>query len=379
MRPLKFILNSFRIFFIGLLALGPVSHSKTVKISILTEVPEVVKDIDVFKAIPASAQIALDSRKRKLKEAGIDVIFDFHQDKMSPADLHSTMKKAFESDSIAAVGFRSSAGVEYSSKVIQGTDFVAISPFATSSKVFELKPNYYALVAGNKEVSKQLEKFIMKDLKAKRPLSIVAWDSPYSRDFQESFSNEFSKKIKLMKTWESLDGFEKSLDEIRNYNPDVVILPNFPVVSASLIRILRNANINCVFVGADSWGEGDQSVMTKILKNIEFKAYTIRQFSIYNLTDSQKQFKAILKSKYDAEYAAVIGLYHDSTLFILDLIIKNSNRLTRSAIVKDAQKIKTVEGVMGKNCLSSDVCPGRSFSIIELTNHGYKMHKVINQ
>jgi branched-chain amino acid transport system substrate-binding protein len=357
----------------------PLTQAKTVKVSVLTEVPEVVKDLDVFKSIPATAQIALESRKKQLQAAGIEVVFDYHQNKMDPSELHDTMKKVYDSDAIAAVGYRSSAGVEYASKIIQGTDFVAVSPFATAAKAFDLKPNYYAVVAGNKEIAKHLEDFIRKDLKSKRPLSIVAWDSPYSRDFHESFSTGFLKQVKLLKTWESLDGFEKELDGIRKYNPDVIILPNFPMASASLIRILTNAGIKPVFVGADSWGEGEQSVMPKILKQYDYRAYTIRQFSIFQLTEKQLNFKKTLKEKYGSEYASVTGLYHDSILLILDLILKSKNNLTRKGILEAAKKVKNIEGVMGKNCLSSHVCPGRSFTILGLNPKGYQVHRVIQR
>lgn len=366
---------------IALLTLSPPipSLAKTVKVSILAEVPEVVKDIDFYNAIPATAKFALESRKMQLKNAGIDVLFDFYQHEMDPPELNAKMKQVYQSDSIASVGFRSSAGVEYTSQVIKGTDFVAIAPFASNSAIFELKPNYYGIIAGNREIAGHLENFIDQELKSARLLTIATWDSPYSRDFYESFSQDFRKKTMLIKTWENLNGIESQMKTIVDYRPDVIVLPNFPVASASLIRMIRNAGINPIFVGADSWGEGENSVMLKVLDNVSFVGYTIRQFSLFNLTDKQKKFKDAMRKKYNADYASVTGLYHDAIVFILDLLIKNKNNLTRGAILKSAKESKYIDGVMGRNCLSSHECPGRTFTILQMTKRGYKIKKVVGK
>lgn len=353
------------------------SSAKSVKISVLTEVPEVVKDMNAIQSVPAAAQIALESRKAKLKDAGIEIQFDYKQNNMDALKIYETMKNVFDSDAIAAVGFRSSAGVEYSSKVIENTNFVAIAPFASSTKSYELKPNYLMLVASNKEIARHLENFSVNELGAKKIAAIVAWDAPYSRDFYENFSESFKSRIKLYKTWESLDGFEKEIQNIKKFDPDTIILPNFPVASASIIRMLSNAGVKTKFIGADSWGEGEDGAMYKILKNVNFTGYTIRQFSIYNLTEKQIEFKKMLKNRFNFEYSSVTGLYHDSILHIIDLILSTKNDLSRNSLFYASKKDETIDGVMGKNCLSTYECKGRTFTILKFTNQGYTIQRLI--
>jgi len=369
----------FRIIFycIFVITFSNAAFAKNVKIAILSELPGADLDSpNYLKDIPAACQMAIDDQSEALKKCGIKINLSLKQIDVDPLAPFKALKSVYDSDALAAVGFQSSDEVAVAGKVIKNTDFLAISPYASASNLKQFMPNYLSLVANNKELAKKTEYFIQHDLKPKKIVAIVAWDSPFSRDFYQSLSEKFKRKTKLYKIWDKIHDFESNIQKIKAESPEVVLLPNFPVNTAYVIKALSKAGLNTIFVGPDSWGEGD-SRFTRILQGIHFKGYTIRQFSDFYMDKRQKDLSSRFKRTYKRNFSTVAGLYYDATSYVIKLILELHGRVDRRTIFKQSKIDRSLIGVMGTHCISNEVCKKRRFLLISADETGFRFKKIL--
>lgn len=351
------------------------ANTQKVKVAIISELPD--SDIDspkYLKDILPACQLALKEMQGRLKRANVEVELNYHPFKFGPISPFETLKKITQTDAIGAVGFQTSDEVMKAAPAIAGSDFIAVSPYASASKILNLAPNYLSLTANSGEQAKLIEHFINHDLHGLRTAAIVAWDSPFSKDFYESLSDNFKTRITLFKVWDSLADFEDRVGEIIKLKPDVVLLPNFPVNSASVIKILSKAGLHPVFIGPDSWGENSDQRFGKIVAGEKFTGYTFRQFSILRPGSEVKHFAEQLRQR-GATYSVVAGLYHDATRYLLELIANSQKPITRAGLLQLSKTTRTVTGVMGRNCISKAVCKGRKYVILRATDKGFQVDR----
>ncbi len=358
--------------------LSAAAYAENVKLAILSEKPESGIDSPKYlKDIFPACKLALAEMKERLLRAGLHVELDYHPYTYGPISSFETLKKVVtETTDVAAVGFQTTDEVMTAARANAGTDFVALSPYASSSSVLNLLPNYLSLTASGNEQTKIIEKFVMHDLHAKRVAAIVAWDSKFSKDFYETLSANFKSKVRLFKTWDSLSGFEELVPAIIKTNSDVVILPNFPVQTASVIKILSKAGMHPIFVGPDSWGENSDQRFQKIVGDAKFTGYTIRNFSALRRSSEINKFSNRL-AKAGATYSVVAGLYHDATLHMLNLIADAPKPVTRAGILELAKERKSFRGVMGRHCISNPICRDREYLILKVTDKGFHFERSI--
>ncbi len=346
---------------------------KEISIAVIGERSRVALDAPVYLPFLAKAPyLAVEDRQSELEKQGIRIkIQEFHTDGGSTLS-YKVMKDVLASDTVAAVGIHSSDDAVQMVPLLQGTDYLVVSPTTTSSALQNIQPNFIEFAASNSELAKQMELFTT-FLRSKNIVSVVAWDSANSQDLYHSLSSQFRSRTHLVKIAEELSNLNAVVKEILALGPDTILLPNFPICSATLISALSRSGFKGNFVGPNTWGEGVDPSFMRIVGDAKFSAYSIRQVSRFDLSPEEKNFRSRLMRGSRIPYPSGAAQYYDTTQYLLDLILGASGKVTRKALLDRAQVVGSQKGLTGEGCDRLRKCKGRSFKVIKVDGKGFRL------
>ncbi|MCB0418742.1 MAG: ABC transporter substrate-binding protein [Bdellovibrionaceae bacterium] len=323
-----------------------------------------------YPMVEAAVELAIKERAAELKKMGLKLSLLRYQMPEDPLQTIPVVKRILEEGSIAGIGLPVSLYASIGARVLQGTDYVMVSPYATSTELIENAPNLLLFSATNAQLAAGVEGFAKK-IGKKKPAFIVAWDRPYCQNFYNSFSEEFKNSGKLFKVLEGRSDSQSVAEEVVASNPDVVVIPNFAPTTAPYIKALGKLGFHGPFLASDSWGEDNKGDLMRLTQGLKFEGYTLRQYSKHALSPGAKKVQAKLEKTSKEEFRVIPLMFYDSANYLIDRILEAGPNVTRKKVLELAAAKRTYEGVSTLSCLSNLKCPGQSFTVLRVTERGY--------
>ncbi|MCB0405456.1 MAG: ABC transporter substrate-binding protein [Bdellovibrionales bacterium] len=351
---------------------------REVKLALMVEdpTPGILKP--TYPMIEAAVELALKERQSELQKHSLRVSLSRYIMPEDPMQTVPLVQKILAEDTVAAIGLPVSLYASIGGRSLQGTDYVMLSPYATSTELLELTPNLLLFSATNAQLAAGVEGFAKK-IGKKKPAFIVAWDRPYCQNFYNSFSDAFKSSGKLFKVLEDRSDSQAVAEEVVAYKPDIVVIPNFAPTTAPYIRALGKLHFKGPFLGSDSWGEEDDGDLMRLTKGLSFEGYTLRQYSKHALSPAAKRLQSKLEKLSSEEFRVIPLLFYDSANYLIDRLLEAGPNVTRKKILELTKATRTYEGVSTLSCLSSLKCPGQSFTVLRVTERGYAPVSQFNQ
>lgn len=344
--------------------------AQRVVLGLICERPGASLDSPIYLAQALKAvAIAIEERRAEFLQRGWEIELKTYFTSGERINTYHAVKKALEEESIAAVGLASSDEAAVSANLLTGTDYVIVSPLATSTSLLALAPNLLLYAAPNAELADVFEATVTQVFKPQRMVAIVTWDSAFSQNFYLNLSESFRAKVALIKIQEKVQDIHQVVESALAHRPDVILLPDFPVITGALMKAFVDSGFKGRFAGPDSWGEGNDRRLSMILEGIPLDGVSVRQFSRFRVTPRQQALQNKLMKKDSGPYVASSGLYYDSMAYVLT-VLAASSAPTRAEFLRTAQKMRVYDGLYGKVCLSALRCPGRDFALVHLGNGG---------
>lgn len=324
-----------------------------------------------YPMIDTAVRIALNDRRSQLMRKGWDVSIRTYLLAEEPIKVRDTMKLILGGPTIGGVGLSVSAYATIGGPVIKDTDYTVVSPFATATKLLKYAPNLLLLSDPNTGVSSALEKFLNENFSGKKVVSIVTWNRSYNKDLYQSMSDKFKKESRLIKLVSTNYDISAIADEALNGNPEVIFIPNFADISAVIIKEFTNRGYKGIFVSGDTWGETQGNAFQKLTQGLNFVAYTIRQYSRYDLPEKSQKLQKRLERLSEEKFNIVPILFYDSMSYLLERLLEIQGVPTRSALQAAILNNQIHEGIVGKSCLISEKCVDRKYKVLRVDGEGY--------
>lgn len=319
------------------------------------------------------ARLAIDESTPEMAKRGLRLkLREYFTEDVSLASVER-MKEALSGDTLAAVGIWSTDDAVLMVPQLSGTDYLVVSPAVSATRLLPFQPNFLEYSPSNLELARAMEHLLAQNVRPEKVVAIVAWDAPNSKDFYESLSEEFRKQVHLIKTLEELPQLEAVTREAMSHNPDTILLPNYPVMSASLIKSLSQAGFRGLFIGESSWGEGSDPRFMRIVGDTPFIGISVRSGSKFVTTKLQLELARKLSERNPMKYVMGAGQYYDATNYVINLIRECGPSVTRSQVIKQSQLRRIHEGALGKKCLSASQCENHDFVTIRVDSHGFRL------
>jgi len=321
------------------------------------------------------------NKNRDLKEDSISFTKYLYKDHLlGPLEQ---AKKMVEEDGVKiGVGLQTSSSAHSAAKVIVDNGAFVLSPYATDDKLHQYSPHIMLMSSSTITESKALSKFLLDEYSNKKIAFVVSWDRPFSKSIYLNLSDELKKSSLLVKTLDVFKNKEEIVSKLLEYKPEVVVLPNFPVNSASLINVLvKRLTKLPVFVGPSSWGEGADHRFAKITKGTNFTGYIVRQHSRFANNETQKSFDKRLENMGIVTTSIAPKLYYDSTMLLLeeiDRMVGEKVGITPLGISSRLDSKGVYQGLLGPYCMKGAVCAKsakNAFHVIKVKDSGFSYVK----
>ena len=365
--------NLFVILFsvIGTIIFANNTELEEVKIGVfLQEFNDGIKTTEYAPEIIHAVNKALALKKDALAAKGLRVSTTNYFLKEEETSSFEVMTQALEDDTIGGVGLSVSYFAKLGGPAIKNTNYLVVSPYATSTSLLEFEPNLRLFSATNLKRTQALEKFVSTQLNPTSMVAIVDWSSLYSKDFFLGFESEFRKRIHLIKVVEKNLDYKKVSTEAMLRNPQVVILPNWGPISASFIKEMTELGYKGIFVGGDSWGDSKATGFFDFTGGVDFKGYVIRQYSIHTLNDQAILLNKEFYHDSDRKPRLLPLIFFESTSYLLNLILSVDGKPNRKKLMDAVEQVPLHQGVLGNNCLVKNSCES-TFRILEVNKEGF--------
>ncbi len=223
-----------------------------------------------------------------------------------------------------------------------------LSPAATAKDLKKFNHFLLATALPNPKQGQYLAQQISKPAKV---AAITAVDCIYCVDLKNAFKKSLkSQNITEFKVLSSDLEFDKLVENLKQDNWDYILLPNYELLNARLIRVLSQSKINVgQYLGGDGWGKASQA-FNDIAGREKFTAQTISHWlddGAKKLPKEAKLFHDNYLKKYGQSPSEVSALAYNSILALKELL-KNWNGRNQKDLMKLAQSNFEFNGLLGK-------------------------------
>jgi hypothetical protein len=354
----------------------PTKKYKTMTIGLVIQKPQSqLSDVsNEYDLICASVNQAVTELKKtsNLKNIEIQVQkFEYEKDEIS---IIPAIHQALKSDIIAILGASPSPFALLAAKEIKGKEIVLIPPLAVANALSAEFPN--VLMMSHRADTGALMSAVILDsvLNSKKFLAPVAWERTASRNSWEGLPENIRNRGEVFKIFESnpdLVAFRKKLNSEKY---DAIFSPNFPGVTAQLIRSASADGHNIPFVGNAAWGENIGGSLHQMTKELKFRGVFSREFSIWTPLQKLNSFRDMIETKTKDPFSSTAVLYYDATLFLGNEILKCGVDCDRKNLQNSIAKNPYFKGIFGeykfdKRSTNKD---DAIYNLIEVNGLGFK-------
>lgn len=344
---------------------------RVVTLAYIGDKPNAMFDpLDYVRALDSAVEFAVESRQKNFLKKGVEIRLKVLRSLGVGLESYRATQQALESKAVAAVGLPSSDDAQLAAPLATKSGFLVITPTATSTELLKHYPYISMLLAPNTEAAGHLEAFVQQRYPGKRISTVVAWDSPFSKDYYSSLSESFRAKSPLFRTLDKPIDLPALVTDILASKPDVIVAPCFSALLGNLIAELSRRGFRGVIIGPDSWGEGEDRRFDMLVQGLPFLGFAIHQYSRLHLTSSQSEFLDAMSKRSKATAPAIALLYYDAVQYLLDLVEEALPSVSRKKILELSRKKRSFVGIGGYHCISSSACPKRKFVVLRVDPKG---------
>lgn len=319
--------------------------------------------------------LALKASEKKLKARKFSVVLHEFDYGTSDIKVLEATKKAIESNVLLVLGYNYSSNALLAAPLHQQAKLPMLTPSASATRLGSMGRYIHMGGVDNNFMGTVLARQALHHLKASKALLLPAANCAYCSDLADSFEKSFKAQggsivLKIPILLEDKD-FSEVIAKIKNFNFDIVVIPNQELTAARMIAALSRAGVKVPFLGADGWGNVGEEFFT-ILKGIQFTGYSVSHWhpdvksslSDAFVRDYQKEFN---KMPNDTSVLA-----YDSTLLLVDAILR-AKSLTREGL-EDALNSQTrFTGVTGKFLLNPNKAPFKNLVLLKSSSGKFKV------
>ncbi|MFZ5968073.1 MAG: ABC transporter substrate-binding protein [Bacillota bacterium] len=310
---------------------------------------------------------------------GKKITFIYEDDENKPASSANAAQKLINNDNV--VGLIGSVASKCS---------LAIGPIANAAKIPMITPtstNPKVTTEGGEYVFRAcfidpfqgtvLAKFATEDLKAKKAAVLYDVANDYTKGLAEFFKKGFEElggEIVAFETYNTGDtDFNAQLTNIKNTNPDVLLLPDYYNTVGLIAKQARALGIEAAFLGGDGWDSPDLFTVGGDAVN---NGYFSNHFSPDDTSEEVVVFRKAFEAKYSKTPDALAGLAYDAGKILLAAIEKAGT--TEGEKVKDALKATDMTVVSGHVYYDEDRNPIKGAVIIKTEDGKQKFAAKVN-
>lgn len=295
----------------------------------------------------------------------------------STIEALDVVRQALNGDTVAAIGLTTSEYAAVAAPLLQGTSYTVISPYASAHSLMRYHPNLLLMDDPTTVEAKAITQFIEDELRPKKPLAIVAWDSIYSKDLYMALPKTLQQKFHLIKVLNDSKNLEKISLQVMQYKPDLIFLPLFGIFAGHLIKEMTSAGYQGIFVGGQSWGETNGKAFQTITQGVDFLGYEVRIPSRHFLSSEQKKFAERFEREFQVVFSPLAANIYDSLFFLFNRINRLKETPSREIVQKLIQQERSFTGTMGKVCLFDEWCDTRTYSVLKVDGKGFQPYQQI--
>ena len=302
--------------------------------------------------------------------------FILEDNKANQQDATNAFKKLVESDKVVAfIGSDISATTETIAHLAAEKKIPMITPTGTKKDITTIGDNIFRACYIDPAQGELLAKFATEDLKVKKVAVLVNSESDYSigiaEAFQELFEANGGEVVKVEKYGDSDVDFKPILTNIKNANPEVLVVPDYYEMIANIAQQAREIGITVPLIGGDGW----DGVTEKTVNNPEVVegSYFVNHYTVEDPAEIVQNFITNYKAKYNEEPNAFAALGYDAARIMIEAMKTAGS--TDSAAVVTAMQNTSLECVTGDVTFDANRNPIKSVSVIRIENGQNKLYK----
>jgi branched-chain amino acid transport system substrate-binding protein len=244
------------------------------------------------------------------------------------------------------------------------------NPETTAGKRYVFRANFIDTLQGQ-----VIARFAHSDLKAKTAAVLYDIASPYNRGIAEVFEQAFGQQGGTIVASEAYttgeQDFTAPLQQIRNYQPDVLFLPNYENEVPTQAAQARQLGIQSTLLGADAWGgikESDRQPLEG--------AYFSDHFLPGTVNEATRTFIGNYQQAYGYEPGTNAAATYDS-MGLLFSVIQQQGTTDAEAIRQGLANYGPYHGVTGILDYQGTGDPIVSVTILQIKNGKPTFYKEI--
>lgn len=259
------------------------------------------------------------------------------------------------------------------------------TPYATNSKLSELKGTFFQLCFNDRFQGETLAKVATEKMKARRILVLRNRSDVYADGLSATFLKFVGKNHKDVETKEYSyieNSFKVSEVEkiLKSFSPDIIFLPELKVKAANIVKSLNDQAVGQArFLGGDGWGseDGTVDIFFNGTKNNNRNYYYTYHWHKDIPTIESKHIKAKIK-KLTGKNAYGPGVISYESLWHLESIIRKIQIIDQVKIAKELRG-SSYKGSTGIVTFREDGSTSRDLVLLKLNRtKGLTLDSLVN-
>ncbi|MGL6173304.1 MAG: ABC transporter substrate-binding protein [Cellulosilyticaceae bacterium] len=287
--------------------------------------------------------------------------------KGSQVDASNAFRKLVDSNKVVAfIGSDISSTTETIANLAAEKGIPMITPTGTKLGITSIGSNIFRACYIDPTQGELLAQFASADLSSQKAAIMTNNESDYSVGIAEAFKEQFTASGGQIVSEVSYSGadtdFKPFLTNIKNANPDVIVIPDYYETIALIAAQAREIGITATLIGGDGW----DGVTTQAANNPDSieGSYFINHYTPEDESPMVQDFITNYTNKYKEAPNAFAALGYDTARILLEAM--QAAGTTESAAVVAAMQATDLDCVTGHITFNEERNPVKSVAVIEI-------------
>lgn len=300
-------------------------------------------------------------------------------DKSDPNEAQKLYGKMDE-ETIALIGSTLSSTSEVLATESAKNNLPMITPSASLTSLTQDKKSVFQVACIDEFQSQVLSQISVEELKATKFAVLYNESNLYSSDLTNDFelflTEQGYDQISKVSYTEKESSFKSQISTITEFDPDVLFIPDYQEKALAVATAARNAGINAIFLGSDSWDQIAENNPEQ--KEILDGAYYITGFSLSAPSSSAEDFSRLYGEKYEGRTPSAAAAYAYDSVYMIKQAIELSGSTDKEAIINKLSTLR-FEGVSGTVTFSGSGLPKKDAYIMKISDGQGSLYKEVYQ
>ncbi len=272
-------------------------------------------------------------------------------------------KKAVKAGVVTVFGANWSSHSLAMAPIFQAAGIPMISPYSTNPQVTLVGDYIFRICYIDPFQGRIMASFAIQDLNARSAGVLVNANSTFSEGLADYFIRSYRQlggKILFVANYlDKTADFRPLLDQIKQYQPDVIFLPGHSKDSGLIIKQARTNSIETTFIGADGWNDSMYKIMGSVVEGSYYSNHWHHEISGQN----NRLFVEKYRSQ-NREFDAGNALSEDCVFLFADAV-RRAGSLNRAEIRDAIATTQNFPGITGNISFDKNGDPIKSAVILK--------------